>query len=105
MDDIENEYQVQIKDTNEEDEANFPTEVVIIPIMNSPIFPGMIAPIILSEEMFIPELDKQLFKSGYVALNLVKATDDKSKTVDHYDEQEEMMDITGKRYLQSWCSL
>lgn len=53
-------------------EKEFPETVVIIPIMNSPIFPGMIAPIILTEEKFTPELDKQILKSGYVALNLVK---------------------------------
>lgn len=51
---------------------NLPESVVIIPIMNSPIFPGMIAPIILSEEKFTPELDAYLLKTGYVALNLVK---------------------------------
>lgn len=49
-----------------------PKEVVVIPIVNSPIFPGMIAPIILSEDKFTPELDQQVAKSGYVALNLVK---------------------------------
>ena len=53
-------------------ERELPESVVIIPIMNSPIFPGMIAPIILTEEKFTPELDSQILKSGYVALNLVK---------------------------------
>lgn len=57
---------------NKEDLSNLPESVVIIPIMNSPIFPGMIAPIILSEEKFTPELDSYLLKTGYVALNLVK---------------------------------
>lgn len=52
--------------------AAMPKEVVVIPIVNSPIFPGMIAPIILSEDKFTPELDQQVAKSGYVALNLVK---------------------------------
>jgi len=52
--------------------TEMPKEVVVIPIVNSPIFPGMIAPIILSEEKFTPELDQQISKSGYVALNLVK---------------------------------
>ncbi|MEX0799017.1 MAG: endopeptidase La [Bacteriovoracaceae bacterium] len=52
--------------------SEMPKEVVVIPIVNSPIFPGMIAPIILSEEKFTPELDQQVAKSGYVALNLVK---------------------------------
>jgi ATP-dependent Lon protease len=56
-----------------EAEKNFPEEVVIIPIMNSPIFPGMIAPIILTEEKFTRDLDEQIFKSGFVALNLVKS--------------------------------
>lgn len=72
MSDIESEYQVQIK-PNQETNFEFPDEVVIIPIMNSPIFPGMIAPIILSEEKFTPELDDTLMRSGFVALNLVKS--------------------------------
>lgn len=49
-----------------------PEETVIIPIVNSPIFPGMIAPIILSQDKFTPELDEHVSKSGFVALNLVK---------------------------------
>lgn len=73
MSESSNEYQVQIKTTSSEDEAKFPEQVVIIPIMNSPIFPGMIAPIILSEEKFTPELDESLMRTGYVALNLVKS--------------------------------
>lgn len=52
-----------------------PNEVVIIPIVNSPIFPGMIAPIILSEDKYTPELDGYLAKHNYVALNLVKFKD------------------------------
>ena len=55
--------------------ADAPSEVVIIPIVNSPIFPGMIAPIILSEDKYTPELDSYLAKSNYVALNLVKFKD------------------------------
>ena len=64
------EYQIEIKENK--DQENFPPEVLIIPIMNSPIFPGMIAPIILSEEKFTQELDNHLMKAGFVALNLVK---------------------------------
>jgi ATP-dependent Lon protease len=55
--------------------SDSPREVVIIPIVNSPIFPGMIAPIILSEDKYTPELDSYLAKSNYVALNLVKFKD------------------------------
>lgn len=55
--------------------AEIPPEVVIIPIVNSPIFPGMIAPIILSEDKYTPELDSYLTKNNYVALNLVKFKD------------------------------
>lgn len=73
MSDLEGEYQVQIKTNENDDLKDFPGEVVIIPIMNSPIFPGMIAPIILTEEKFTPELDNYLMSSGYVALNLVKS--------------------------------
>ncbi len=73
MSDIENDFQVKIKPPTGKDELpKLPEVVVIIPIMNSPIFPGMIAPIILSEEKFTPELDESLLKTGYVALNLVK---------------------------------
>ena len=70
MSDMED-YQVQLKPDSAE-LTKLPDTVVIIPIMNSPIFPGMIAPIILSEDKFTPELDQHLLRSGYVALNLVK---------------------------------
>lgn len=72
MSEMETDYQVKIKSQKSDEVAKLPENVVIIPIMNSPIFPGMIAPIILSEEKFTPELDEQILKSGYVALNLVK---------------------------------
>ena len=86
MSDIENEYQVQIK-PNQDNDLEFPDEVVIIPIMNSPIFPGMIAPIILSEDKFTPELDDYLMKTGFVALNLVKS-DLKDEHGDFVPEEE-----------------
>ena len=73
MSDLETDFQVKLKPTSGKDDLpKLPEIVVIIPIMNSPIFPGMIAPIILSEEKFTPELDESLLKTGYVALNLVK---------------------------------
>lgn len=54
----------------------FPQSLVVIPIVNSPIFPGMIAPIILSDEKYSPDIDKLISSVGYVALNLVKYRDD-----------------------------
>ncbi len=73
MSEIENDFQVKLKPASGKDDLpKLPEIVVIIPIMNSPIFPGMIAPIILSEEKFTPELDESLLRTGYVALNLVK---------------------------------
>ncbi|MFZ8934374.1 MAG: LON peptidase substrate-binding domain-containing protein [Bacteriovoracaceae bacterium] len=91
MNDVE-EYQIQIKDSR--NEKSLPSQVVIIPIMNSPIFPGMIAPIILSQEKFLPELDEQILKTGYVALNLVKGEypeeeEDEERELD-YDEDHEI---------------
>lgn len=71
MSEVDNDYQVQLK-TNTDEITKFPENVVIIPIMNSPIFPGMIAPIILSEDKFTKELDENLLRVGFVALNLVK---------------------------------
>ena len=67
--------QVQIRPSDNQIK-DMPTIVVIIPIINSPIFPGMIAPIILSEDKYTRELDNKIFKSGYVALNLVKAREE-----------------------------
>jgi ATP-dependent Lon protease len=64
-----------VKANSENNLNEFPSEVVIIPIVNSPIFPGMIAPIILSEDKYTPELDSYLVKNNYVALNLVKFKD------------------------------
>ncbi|MCO4793596.1 MAG: endopeptidase La [Bacteriovoracaceae bacterium] len=92
MSDLENEYQVQIK-ANEDEELTLPEDVVIIPIMNSPIFPGMIAPIILTEDKFTPELDQNLLKTGYVALNLVKSDlkDDDGKII-----PEDMVDLDNR---------
>jgi ATP-dependent Lon protease len=71
--------------------AEIPPEVVIIPIVNSPIFPGMIAPIILSEDKYTPELDSYLSKSNYVALNLVKFKDfgEGAEVVQEMDEESE----------------
>ncbi len=91
MEDLEQEYKVQIKSSGEKEE-DFPNKSVIIPIINSPIFPGMIAPIILTEEKFSTELDKKIFRSGYVALNLVKVnelTSDNDDNVDDDDEEDD----------------
>ena len=70
--------------------VNFPSTAVIIPIMNSPIFPGMIAPIILTEEKFTGELDSYLMKSGHVALNLVKYKEENLKLSDEEIEDREI---------------
>jgi ATP-dependent Lon protease len=72
--------------------SDSPSEVVIIPIVNSPIFPGMIAPIILSEDKYTPELDAYLTKHNYVALNLVKFKDfgeDQEAVLQEMDEDQE----------------
>ena len=53
--------------------SSFPKEVVIIPIVNSPIFPGMIAPVILADEKYSNSMDSLVKADGLVALNLVKA--------------------------------
>lgn len=88
MSDLESDFQVKLKpSTGKEELPKLPEVVVIIPIMNSPIFPGMIAPIILSEEKFTPELDESLLKTGYVALNLVK-NDLKNENGDIIPEEE-----------------
>lgn len=70
--------------------AEIPNEVVIIPIVNSPIFPGMIAPIILSEDKYTPELDAYLTKNNYVALNLVKFKDfgEQENVLQEMDEEQ-----------------
>ena len=88
------EYEVQMK-PNSDVNVKYPEDVVIIPIMNSPIFPGMIAPIILSEEKFTSELDRRILKSGYVALNLVKYINDEN---DENDEEEEEETISEEDY-------
>jgi len=69
--------------------GDVPSEVVIIPIVNSPIFPGMIAPIILSEDKYTPELDGYLARHNYIALNLVKFKDHPEPMGDE-DESDEV---------------
>ena len=71
MDQVNDDYEIHMQ-PDEDKKMPFPKKTVIIPIMNSPIFPGMIAPIILSQEKFTPELDDYLLRSGHVALNLLK---------------------------------
>jgi len=66
-----------------------PKEVVVIPIVNSPIFPGMIAPIILSEDKYTKELDAMVTKVGYVALNLVKFKEGQEYVLDSEEEEEQ----------------
>lgn len=84
--------------------AQMPKEVVVIPIVNSPIFPGMIAPIILSEDKFTPELDQQVAKSGYVALNLVKfkeideAMESMDEDEEEYEEEEGVAEYEMEAY-------
>lgn len=84
--------------------GEIPSEVVIIPIVNSPIFPGMIAPIILSEDKYTPELDSYLARHNYIALNLVKFKDhpipmgdeDEMGEIDEEESEEEVEhDIQG----------
>ena len=69
--------------------SKIPSEVVVIPIVNSPIFPGMIAPIILSEDKYTPELDSRVGQSGYVALNLVKYKENQQYVEDIEDSEED----------------
>jgi ATP-dependent Lon protease len=91
MSEYEKEYQVQIKNEGLEQE-DFPKNVVIIPIVNSPIFPGMIAPIILTEDRFTIELDKDILKTGYVALNLVKPNDQSVEEEEDEDDDGQPVD-------------
>ncbi|MBF0311779.1 MAG: endopeptidase La [Oligoflexia bacterium] len=46
--------------------------IAVIPIMSSPIFPGMIAPIVLTEDKFVSELEQCISKNNHVGLNLMK---------------------------------
>jgi ATP-dependent Lon protease len=86
-----------VKANTDEIITSLPKEAVIVPIINSPIFPGMIAPIILSQDKYTPELDKALAKSGYLALNLVKFKDfgeslsesDNTNDTTEYDDDDE----------------
>lgn len=65
------EIKVKLNESSQE-VTRLPEEVVIVPIVNSPIYPGMIAPIILSQDKYTPELDEAVTRAGYLALNLVK---------------------------------
>jgi ATP-dependent Lon protease len=83
--------------------AKLPSQVVVIPIVNSPIFPGMIAPIILSQEKFTAELDEQVGKIGYVALNLVKFKEaSKYEGPDEDDLEEEEEDDLGDYEMEAY---
>jgi ATP-dependent Lon protease len=82
--------------------AELPTETVVIPILNSPIFPGMIAPIILSQDKFTSELESYISKKGYLGLNLVKYkefitdADPEANQTENEDSSDELKDISAK---------
>ncbi len=85
-----NEKKSAKKAGNKDIGSDTPEVAVVIPILNSPIFPGMIAPIILSEDKYTPELDTYLSKSSFISLNLVKFKEFmKDETADEKDEGEE----------------
>jgi ATP-dependent Lon protease len=79
--------------TETETKGKFPTETVVIPIVNSPIFPGMIAPIILSEDKYTKALDDLVSKVGYVALNLVKFKEGQEYILDSEQEAQSEEEI------------
>ncbi len=82
----ENENTVTMKISGDNGiKGKLPEEVVVIPILNSPIFPGMIAPIVMSQNKFTPELDDYIAKNSYVALNLIKFREGEE---DEYEEEE-----------------
>lgn len=91
MSELDNDYQIEIKSDEHEGPVAFPDNAVIIPIVNSPIFPGMIAPIILSEDKFTKELDEHIQKTGHVLLNLVKIQD--SELEETFESDIESRDI------------
>lgn len=67
----EHEIEIQVNASTRLGEESLDT-IVIIPIINSPIFPGMIAPIVLGQERFTKELEEFISKTGHLGLNLVK---------------------------------
>ncbi|MBL7665540.1 MAG: endopeptidase La [Bacteriovoracaceae bacterium] len=90
--------------TDSETITELPSSVVIIPIVNAPIFPGMIAPIILPQDKFTPELEQYIAKTGFVGLNLVKFKEEMEPMIDAdeeadiqipEDEQEEAVQVAG----------
>jgi len=83
---MSNENSISMRyDNPKELTAKIPSECVVIPIMNTPIYPGMIAPVVMSEDKYSTELDDYVSKVGYITLNLVKYREDE---IDHSDEDE-----------------
>ncbi|MBP9674781.1 MAG: endopeptidase La [Bacteriovoracaceae bacterium] len=76
----------------------FPARSVIIPIINNPIYPGMIAPIVLSEDKYNQDLESYLSKYSYVALNLVKFKEFNPKDPQKSEQklEEEHLNVTDK---------
>lgn len=83
-DNLEGEIEIQVG-ADTEMSVDSLKKLVVIPIVNSPIFPGMIAPIVLSQEKYTPELDKFIQDVGHIGLNLIKykeeLTDEESELV------------------------
>ncbi len=83
-------------DTPKDVNSKIPSETVVIPILNTPIYPGMIAPVVMSEEKYTSELDDYVSKVGYIALNLIKYREEELE--DRDSDEEESEDEKGKKF-------
>ena len=100
---IQNEIEIQIG----AETSSLPKslqKIVIIPIVNSPIFPGMIAPIVLTEDRFTSELEEEILKIGHVALNLVKVKSNKPLLEGGPEDSENFLDPLDKKAAEEVTS-
>ncbi len=86
---MSNENSISMRYDNPKDlTSKIPSECVVIPIMNTPIYPGMIAPVVMSEDKYTSELDDYVSKVGYISLNLVKYRDDEIDELEDEDNKD-----------------
>ena len=65
---------------NENTETTYPKTLLIIPINNPPIFPGMMAPLVISKKMFTANLEAVVRENGLVCIMLAKNNEDQKIT-------------------------
>jgi len=81
---LDREFEIEIDDDSEIDKADLPLILPVVHLNNAPIFPGLVAPIILPVGSLVKAVEIALSETGHLALLLTKKKEKNPKITDLY---------------------